>query len=179
MSSRHPPWLCGCVFLITDQPPRLGSSLTPRETSKKTARVKEKMGKRTGSPARTRTTAKRGALGAGPRRRAEAPPPPPSPPPPYSLSQFTVCLVTPFVITYLSACVCFCASLLLTYQLRVNTMFHSLLNPQALNQYIEGTQYVFIEKMNTKIAMWLNMVIRQEHFYTCKKKSEKRSHREA
>ena len=82
VSSRHPPWLCGCVFLITDQPPRLGSSLTPRETSKKTARVKEKMVKRTSSPARTRTTAKRGALGAGPRRSAEAPPPPPSPPPP-------------------------------------------------------------------------------------------------
>ena len=81
VSSRHPPWLCGCVFLITDQPPRLGSSLTPRETSKKTARVKEKMGNRTGSLARTRTTAKRGAPGAGPRRGAEAPPPPPSPHP--------------------------------------------------------------------------------------------------
>ena len=85
-----------------------------------------------------------------------------------------MCLVRPFVITYLSACVCFCVSLLLTYQLRVNTMFHSLLNPQALNQYIEGTQYVFIEKMNTKIAMWLNIVIRQEHFYTCKKKIRKK-----
>ena len=40
------------------------------------------MGTRTGSPARTRTTAKRGALGAGPRRGAEAPPPPPHPTPP-------------------------------------------------------------------------------------------------
>eukprot|EP00069_Balaena_mysticetus_P012049 bmy_21556T0 len=82
VSSRHPPWLCGCGFLITYHPLRLCSSLKPRTASKETARVKEKMGKRAGSRARTRTTTQRGAPGVGPRRGAGAPPPSPHPTPP-------------------------------------------------------------------------------------------------
>ena len=89
------------------------------------------------------------------------------------LNSQSVYLVTPFVITYFSVWVCFCVSLLLTYQLRVNTMFHSLKSPSP-KPIIHRRHTISVYWINTKIAMWLNMVIRQDSFYICKKEIRKK-----